>query len=86
MQHLIIVAVKDNKASVYSQPMYFPTTGMAIRSFQDALADNTNAMAKHPDDYDLYQLGEWDDLSGVFINEKNGPKVIAQGANHKPHQ
>lgn len=83
MQNLIVVSVRDKLSDIYSQPMYFPTQGMAVRAFQDALKDPQNNIQKHPDDYDLYQLGEWDDTTGAFKNE-TPPKLIAQGSQHKP--
>lgn len=77
-QTIIVVSVKDRLSDIYSQPMYFPTEGMAIRSFQDALGDSQNAMSKHPDDYDLYVLGTFDDQLGQFTNERQ-PRQIAIG-------
>lgn len=77
-QQLIVCSVKDRLANVYSHPMYFATEGQAIRAFQDALADPQNSMSKHPDDYDLYRLGVFDDELGRFHNDEQ-PKTLGLG-------
>lgn len=78
MQVIIVCSVKDRLANAFSQPMYFATEGQAIRAFQDALADPQNSMSKHPDDYDLYRLGTWDDNLGRFTNDEQ-PTQLALG-------
>lgn len=80
---MYILSVKDTKSDIYGQPMFFPTVGMAIRSFQDALADNQNAISKHPDDYNLYTIGQWDDNIGK-ITALDTPVLAAEGRQHKP--
>lgn len=78
MQVLIVVAVKDRLADVFSQPMYFATEGQAKRAFTDAINDPQNNMSRHPDDYDMFRLGTFDDSKGKFENEEQ-PKQIAVG-------
>lgn len=80
---IIVAAIKDRLADCYAQPMYFPTEGMAVRAFQDALADSGNNLSKHPDDYDLCKLGTFDDATGRFTNVEI-PTVLALGKQHKP--
>lgn len=46
--------------------MFMQTVGICIRSFTDEVnrpADN-NDYWKHPEDYDLYHIGEYDDEAG----------------------
>lgn len=83
-QRLMVIAVKDKLSDIFSQPMYFPTVGMAVRAFQDALADTSSPFNKHPNDYDLYHLADWDDVNGAFHKLENTPALIAQGSQHKP--
>lgn len=59
-----VFSVFDDKAAVYTQPFYFPVKGQAIRMFSDAAEDDKFPFKKHPEDYSLYQLGEFDDVSG----------------------
>ena len=56
-------------------------TGQAIRSFGDAVNakdgkhDNLSA---HPEDFDLYHLGEYNDKDAVFVLLPH-PRLIAVG-------
>jgi len=72
MAKVIVVAVKDRALDAFGRPFFTPTVGVAMRSFQDELNRQAedNAMAKHPDDYDLFQLGTWDEETGEFENNK----------------
>lgn len=79
---LQIVAVRDRAANAFMRPFFVPTLGMAIRSFQDEVNRNgavTDApMYHHPEDYDLYHLGAFDEDVGGF--EIDGlPRQIAIG-------
>lgn len=73
-----IVAIRDTQHNGYSQPAYVPTLGIAIRSFADEVNNPQSPMNKHPRDYDLYHLGEWDDETGQFTNN-DLPRKIAEG-------
>jgi hypothetical protein len=65
---LIICSVKDRAADAYGRPMFVPSTGVAIRSFTDEVNRNDpeNNLYNHPDDFDLYDHGVFDDQSGMF--------------------
>lgn len=65
MEHQV-VAVKDRALDTFMRPFFTPALGAAIRSFQDEINRTESEMNKHPDDYDLYHLGHWDDASGAF--------------------
>lgn len=76
---LKIFATFDKKLVSFQQPFYAPTAGGANRAFTDAVNDQQHPMNKHPEDYDLYELGEWDDQTGKFITHE--PNMISQGRN-----
>jgi hypothetical protein len=65
---LIICSVKDRAADAYGRPMFVPSTGVAIRSFSDEInrSDTDNQLFNHPDDFDLYDFGIFDDNTGKF--------------------
>lgn len=76
---LKIVAVRDRAADCFGMPNFVASIGGAIRSFADEInrkADN-NPLSMHPEDFDLYELGEYDDASGSFETIK--PRQIAIG-------
>ena len=72
-----IVCVRDRAADVYGQPIFVSSLGAALRSFGDEVNNKESVFSKHPDDYDLYELGEFDDSSAVF--DTCIPRQIAVG-------
>jgi len=77
---LILASVKDRAAEAYARPMFVPSAGVAIRSFSDEInrSDPENQLYNHPDDFDLYEFGEFDDSTGLFdLHEQ--PKLLSLG-------
>ncbi len=72
---LKLIAVYDMKASFYASPLAMRSQGEAIRSFSQVVNDETTPMGKNPEDYSLFQIGEYDDSSGI-INANATPKLI----------
>lgn len=74
-----IMAVRDRAADVFGVPHFQVSLGAAIRSFGDEInreAEN-NAFYRHPEDFDLYELGTFDDQDGSFVTQV--PKQVAIG-------
>lgn len=63
MTTLIAVAVRDSAAGAYNRPFFVPAAGMALRSFEDETnrADPQNPMHAHPEDFELYHIGFFDE-------------------------
>jgi len=79
MTILTIVSVKDRAVDAYNRPFYVPTIGAAIRSFTDEVNRNESEMQAHPEDYDLYDMGTFDDQTGTFLPPEGGvPRVISR--------
>lgn len=80
-----VVAVRDRAADAYMRPFFVPTIGMAVRSFQDEVnrANVENPLFAHPEDYDLYVLGVFDEDTGRFLNEEPQPRMVAVGKDCK---
>lgn len=76
-----IVSVHDRAADAYGRPIFVNSIGQAIRSFQDEInrPHENNEMNRHPDDFDLFELGTYDEHTGKFENLKDGPRQIAIG-------
>lgn len=68
-------SVQDSKAGMFLPPFPAPNAGVAIRQFTDAIANENSVLSKHPEDYALYELGTFDDVSGQSENLKT-PKMI----------
>jgi len=77
---LTLCTVKDRAADAYGRPMFVPSTGVAIRSFSDEINRQAedNQMYNHSDDFDLYELGEFDDNTGLFSLHEQ-PKLLTLG-------
>lgn len=62
----IIVSLKDTAAQAFGRPIFVPTAAVAVRSVRDEVNrfDSTDDLAKHSDDFELYELGEFDDSNG----------------------
>jgi len=77
-----VMSIRDRVSETYSQPMFFATVGAAIRAFSDEVkrSDNNNNLNKHPEDFDLFQVGEFDDNSGEF--EPMRPQQVTLGKDH----
>jgi hypothetical protein len=80
----IICTVYDRAAETYGRPMFVPSIGVAIRSFTDEINRNhgDNQLFNHPDDFDLYELGEYDDQTSR-ITTLDLPKVLILGKQAK---
>lgn len=65
---LKIYAVKDLAVQCFGNPFVVRAQGEALRSFQDEVNnDNGNsAIAKHPEDYELFCIGEYDEQNGII--------------------
>lgn len=65
-QKMNIFAVYDKKAQAYAYPSFYHQKGQAIRAFEDAVNDPQSPFHKHPADFVLSHLGEWDDSTGII--------------------
>lgn len=64
---LLLFAVRDLKAEYFNRPMSMRTVGEALRAFQDECRSPDSALSAHPEDYVLYQVGEYDQVTGKIV-------------------
>ena len=57
----------DVKSDLYNTPFFMPAKGQAIRAFVDLANDERSMICKHPGDFKLVDLGEFDDVTGDFF-------------------
>ncbi len=76
--NLFVVSVKDRAADVFNRPFFVPHRNVAIRDFTDEVNRSAadNQLNKHPDDFDLYLLGEFNDNTGEFVMDT--PQVLVR--------
>jgi hypothetical protein len=59
--------VYDKKSETYSAPFVETTDGTAVRAIQDIIISNKeHPFSRHCEDYCLYRLGTWDELTGTI--------------------
>ncbi len=67
--------IYDTKAKAYLPPFFLGETGQAVRHFTDAVNDGQSAFNKHPEDYTLFEIGGYDDATGL-VNSFEGPELV----------
>lgn len=65
-----LIAIYDIKAKMYGKPVCANSHGSAVRSFGDAVNDSSTEYHKHPEDYIMFGIGQYDDQTGEFIQDK----------------
>lgn len=59
-------SIYDRKALIYSAPFFAPNDQVATRTLGDAAADPNTSLGRHPGDYVLYFVGDFDDQKGIL--------------------
>lgn len=63
---LRMYVVYDSKAEIYTHPSFLPTRAVAVRQFAELVNDGKHEFSRHPEDYSLFELGTFDDGSGLI--------------------
>jgi len=63
-----ICAVYDLKACMFLQPYFAVNAGDGIRAFGDAVVKGEGPISLHPSDYQLFDLGDFDDVKGSIVS------------------
>lgn len=69
----------DVKAEVYFPPFVAGHVAEALRIFGDLLSDPQSRLAKHPTDYRLYKVGEFEVDTGLVRPLSTGVLLIEEG-------
>ena len=72
-----IVSLKDTATQVFGTPFFVHAPAQAVRSLRDAVnaKDADSDIARHPDDFELYDIGEFDPTTGQ-ITARNEPVFV----------
>jgi len=69
--------IYDSKANAYLQPWFLSKREMATRVFSDCVNDPEHNFGRHPEDYTLFEIGDFDDQDAqVFWNS---PVALGNG-------
>lgn len=75
----IILAVFDVQAQAYTgDPIFAVSCGVGERSFADACNNPELMFNKHPDDYELHEVGVFDVLTGEIVAASPRPVVYGK--------
>lgn len=74
---LKIYSIRDSKGEIYNPPFYKKTHGEAERDFTTLCKDEKSTVAQYPEDFDLYYLGDYDDVKGT-ISSLDTPQHITK--------
>lgn len=62
----MMYAIKDQKSMVFDPPILCHNRGDAVRMFSTVFDNQKSMMARFPNDYMIFELGEYDDNTGVI--------------------
>lgn len=60
-------AIFDKGVQAYMRPFFMQADGQAMRLFGDMAVDAEHDIGKHPEDYALFRIGEYEEESGALI-------------------
>lgn len=79
MNDLILLAVFDVMAGAYvGTPQGCPTRGVGERAFADEVNRPDSQFGRHPDDYELHEVGSFNPMSGVLLPVQPRPIVYGR--------
>lgn len=84
MAMLHVYAVFDKALQAFSRPFFVPTRGVALRGFIDECGNPNSELAKHPSDYELHQVAEFDEITGYF-NSVSPTELVVRASEFAPH-
>lgn len=82
----LLLALRDSKTGRFLAPVTASTPGEAERIYIEILQQPGTIVQKHPRDFPLYQLGEYDDLTGEVFSlvddrgERALPRLLLDAA------
>ena len=62
--------IYDVASGVYMRPFFSQADGQAVRGFKDIACDASHDVGKHPEDYTLFRIGQFDERTGELTSMK----------------
>lgn len=73
-----VVSVFDKKTGLYGNPFIVRHVGEAIREWDVVRKNPETKYGKNPEDFDLMEIGSYDDSKGHFTNLQS-PRTLQSG-------
>lgn len=61
-----VYSVYDSKSCCFGVPNFILTDGLAKRGFSDVVNDPSSVISRHPSDFILYKVADFDDSGAIF--------------------
>lgn len=74
---MIMCSIRDAAVKGFNQPFFTRSPGEAIRMFGDETQAEKSRLGLHPEDYELYELGYFDDDTAQ-VEQHVQPKLLAR--------
>lgn len=68
-------SIYDSKAVSFLPPWNESTAGTALRKFKDAVVREGTDFNKWPEDYTLFEIGEFDDQTGIVLGYDHATEI-----------
>lgn len=82
MAKLGVFVICDVKAGMFYPPSVSNTRYEAVRTFTDVVNDRSLPFVKHPEDYRLFYIGDYDNVSGQI--DGCTPEFVASASDLVP--
>lgn len=73
---LKLFSMYDLKACAYGPPLAAPMAGVALRWLMRQVQDKESDIGRFPGDYELFELGELDTMTGKLTVCGDGPRLV----------
>ena len=81
-----LYSVHDTLAGIYYMPFQTMAVQPAIRAFTDIVNDPNQSIYRNPSDYNLMQIGTFDDSTGMLSPFDKPEFIVNALAIHRDHQ
>lgn len=82
MSKLQVFEIYDLKGLYYEKPIFLRSKGDALREWQTIANDESIKIGKFPEDFCLYHIGEFDEITGK-IEQFKAPVSMGKAAEYK---
>jgi len=74
-----LFSVFDKASMFYNSPIVCTHKNQALRIFESAFRAKDSDFQKYPNDYDLYYMGDYDEITGTFHQPQDCPRLEING-------
>lgn len=75
----LVFSIRDVKTNVFNTPYFQTSKAGAIRMFADLVNDHQSTVAKHPEDFQLYELGIFNSETAEMLSHAQ-PQFISNAS------